>query len=104
MTAQEIIDIIEKTYKSSDLVYEMMLAHFVNLSGFGFQTVTAKQGSPIIRARYSDKIESFIDLSDISYPPKCYVKNFSRFNRPLQKPDNLTTFRQSKLTTSELVL
>lgn len=84
MTAREIIDTIEKTYKSSDLIYEMMLAHFMNLSGFGFHIVTVKQGSRIIRARYSDKKDSFVDLSDISYPQKCHVKNFSRLNRPGQ--------------------
>lgn len=84
MTAREIIDTIEKNYKSSDLIYEMMLAHFVNLSGLGFHTVTVKQGSPIIRARYSDKMDSFIDLSEVSYPQKCFVKNFSRLNRPGQ--------------------
>jgi hypothetical protein len=84
MTAQEIIDTIEKTYKSSDLIYEMMFAHFCNLSGFGFQTVTMKQGSCIIRARYSGKMDSFVDLPDVSYPQKCYVNNFSRLNRPGQ--------------------
>ena len=84
MSPQEIIDNIERTYKSTDLIYEMMLAYFVNLSGIEFRSVTLKKGSPIIRARYSATNESFYNLSDVSYPPKSCVKSFSRLNRPYQ--------------------
>jgi hypothetical protein len=84
MVVQEIIDIIETTYNSSDLIYEIMLAHFSSLSGIGFHTIPMKKGSVIFRARYSDKIVSFIELSNISYPKKHFVNNFSRLNRPHQ--------------------
>jgi len=43
-----------------------------------------KQGTHLVRVRYSDKMESLIDLTEISYPKKCFVKGFSRLNRPYQ--------------------
>jgi hypothetical protein len=61
-----------------------MFAHFLNLTGFGFQIITAKQGCPIYRARYSNTTEPFRHLSEMSYPQKSHVKYFSRLNRPCQ--------------------
>jgi len=84
MTAQEIINNIETAYHKSDMIYEMMFAHFMNLSGFGFQTITLKQGSPVIRARYTDRLTSFSSLNEVSYPKNEYVTKFSRLNRPNQ--------------------
>ncbi len=84
MTASEISKLIEKSYKENELVYEMMISHFSSLSNIPFHTVTLKKGSPIIRARYSKNLESFKNLSDISYPKIEYVKEFSRLNRPKQ--------------------
>lgn len=84
MTAQQIIDTIEETYKSSELIYETMISHFFNLDGLSFQTVPMKQGSSVYRTRYSDTLEPLIDFDDISYPPISAVKNFSRLNRPRQ--------------------
>ena len=84
MTPKEIIDTIQNAYNSGVLKYEVMFSHFVNLSGFNFQTVILKQGSQLIRARYTDKFESFQKVNEISYPSKEYVFNFSRLNRPRQ--------------------
>lgn len=84
MTTQEYLQNLEKIFFKPDLVYEMLFANFINLSGFNFQTVAIKQGSPIYRARYTDKNDSFQKLSDISYPPKEFVTTFSRLNRPNQ--------------------
>ncbi len=84
MTIQETIDEIEKIYKLSNLKYERMLSYFVNLSRLSYQTVPMKQGTHLVRVRYSDKMESLIDLTEISYPKKCFVKGFSRLNRPYQ--------------------
>ena len=87
MTALEILNAIDKTYKTaknSDLIYELMLANFVNISGFVFQTGVIKQGSPLIRARFSSDMTSFLKLSDVSYPQKFHVTDFSRLNRPRQ--------------------
>lgn len=84
MTAKEIISVIEKTYQPSDLLYEKMFAHFANLSGFEFQAVNLKPNSPIVRARFSDSKKSFKYISDVSYPQKKHVKEFSRLNRPGQ--------------------
>lgn len=84
MTAQEIINNIETSYLKSDMIYEMMFAHFMNLSGFGFHTIILKQGSPVIRARYTNRLTSFSDLNEVSYPKSEYVIKFSRLNRPNQ--------------------
>ncbi len=84
MTANEIINTLENSYINSSLIYEKMFAHFVNLTGFGFQIITVKQGSPIYRARYTNTVEPFRHLSEMSYPQKSHVKFFSRLNRPCQ--------------------
>jgi len=84
MIVKEIINTIEKNYKSSELVYEKMLEFFFSLSGIGFNTIPMKQNSIIVRARYSGNMASLINLSDITYPPIQYIKNFSRLNRPYQ--------------------
>lgn len=84
MTAQEIINNIETSFLKSDLIYEMMFAHFMNLSGFGFQTIPLKQGSSVVRARYTDRLASFSYLDEVSYPKSEYVTKFSRLNRPNQ--------------------
>jgi hypothetical protein len=84
MTAQEIIGHIETIYKNSELTYEMMFVHFANLSGVGFQLVTIKRGSPILRARYSKNLKSFQSFTEISYPKIEHVRDFSRLNRPRQ--------------------
>jgi hypothetical protein len=84
MNAQEMIDIIEHTYTTFDLKYEMLLAHFFNMSGIGFYPITIRKNSPIYRARYSDKLTSYTALQEISYPEKKSVVDFSRLNRPSQ--------------------
>jgi len=84
MTARQIIDAFDEAYKSSEMIYEMMISNFINLSGIGFQTVPLKQDSTVFRARYRDNFEPIIDFADISYPPISAVKNFSRLNRPCQ--------------------
>ncbi|MFZ4799748.1 MAG: RES domain-containing protein [Bacteroidia bacterium] len=84
MTAIEIIIDIEKAYNTSNLIYEKMFALFITLSGIGFHKVPVKKGSSIVRARYCNEKESFNYLSEMSYPQKQYVKNFSRLNRPYQ--------------------
>ncbi|MBN2616618.1 MAG: RES domain-containing protein, partial [Bacteroidales bacterium] len=84
MKPQEVINNIESAYKKADMIYEMMFAHFIQLSGFHFRTIKIKQGSLIYRARYSVGNNSFAKLSDVSYPQKEFVQNFSRLNRPYQ--------------------
>jgi hypothetical protein len=84
MTTLKIIQGIEEAYKTSDLVYEMMVGHFFNLSGFAFHAVTIKQGSPLVRARYTNQMKSLHTLDEISYPKREYVTKFSRLNRPGQ--------------------
>lgn len=84
MTAKEIISVIENTYQPSDLLYEKMFAHFTNLSGFEFQAVNLKPNSPVVRARFSESKKSLQYISDVSYPQKKHVKEFSRLNRPDQ--------------------
>jgi hypothetical protein len=61
-----------------------MFSKFIQLPEIGFHTVPVKKGSSIFRARYCNEKESFNTISEMSYPPKEYVKNFSRLNRPNQ--------------------
>lgn len=84
MISQEVIHNIENSYLKSDMIYEKMFAHFINLSEFSFHIVTMKEGSPLIRARYTDRLTSFSSLSEVSYPKIEYVTKFSRLNRPRQ--------------------
>ncbi len=66
------------------MIYEMMFAHFMTLSGLNILTVPLKRGSTIIRARYTNRLTSFSKLSEVSYPKKELITKFSRLNRPSQ--------------------
>ena len=67
------------------MTYERLFVEFDLLEIPRFIQVPFKKGGHIYRCRYNKNNRSFTDVSEISCPSACEVKDFSRANRPNQR-------------------
>ncbi len=83
--SSNIIKHLESIYSSNNMTYERLFNEFDLLEPLRFIQVPFTKGGNIFRCRLNKNNRSFTNVSKISYPSACKVKDYSRANRPNQQ-------------------
>jgi len=90
---------LEESFKKIDLnadyAFELLVSYFLDLDELPIFSCPLNIEYPLYRTRKNVNCCNFDTISDLSYPPKCLIKEFSRANKPLQSflylSDNIET-------------
>ena len=75
---------IEEILNHSAFIYDEMFCYFSTLQNIPVYNYKLPKGNSFYRARKNENFANFQNISDLYFPPKYLVKNYSRANTPFQ--------------------
>lgn len=90
---QQAIDILEGLNPVDTYAYEKAIHAYMGIKQLPFLILELDKPFHVFRTRTHETDDFFMDISDISLPPKHLVKSFARCNRPFQPIFYCSDFR-----------